>query len=231
MSLAAKLERVALKLLCRLASIGFPRDFESTTSEEQNTFGYILREILSEGRCSPRSAETAASVISFLMADWRSGDILINNRLSSSFRDALRKLGPELSELLSMWDGDYELAQWLLTCGQDAAATVWDEVLSRVEFWLLREHSRYTLKWLTILRTLLARSTERRIALINLEGVLAEQDADMSFEKWIGRVSAMLPESESEAFDEIASICALSLEASVSNEMSMGNPLLNQLQS
>ena len=114
-SLAPKLERASLKILSRLVSIGFPPDVTSTSCTDQYITKLVFREVLNEGRCSPRSCDTAASIITFLMTDWRSGDILINNRLTSSLHDSLQNFGPEISELLLMWDGDCDQTQWLLT--------------------------------------------------------------------------------------------------------------------
>ena len=225
-SLAPKLERAALKILSRLASIGFPPDVTSAGCTNQNITKLVFQEVLKEGRCSPRSYDTTASIITFLITDWRSGDILINNRLTSSLRDSVRSFGPETSELLLMWDGDCDQAQWLVTCGQDAAFSLWNEVLARLEFWLLRGHSRYTLKWLSALRALLARSTDRRLALVNLENALVERDVGLSFDKWIERISAMLPETEVEAFEEIDGICVLCEELASAEQtgVSTGEP-------
>ena len=219
LSLARKLERAALKILSRLASIEFLPDVTSTSCTDQNITKLVFQEVLNEGRYSPRNCDTAASIIAFLMTDWRSGDVLINNRLTSCLRDSLRCLAPEISELLLMWDGDCDQIQWLLTCGPDASLSIWNEVFARVEFWLLRGHSRYTLKWLSVLRELLARSTDRRLAVVNLENALVERDIGLSFDKWIERVSVMLPETEIEAFEEIDCIYALCRELASAEEI------------
>lgn len=206
---ASKLERASLKILSRLASAGFPSDITSTRCTRKSILDLILQEILNDGRCSPRNCDTACRILSFLVTDWRSGDILINNRLTNTFRELLCKFGPELSEMLLMWDGDCEYTGWLLSSGHDATMSVWDEVLSRVEFWVSRGHSRYTLKWFTVLRTLLARSIQITAALSDLETTLSERDVGLTFEYWIEKVSAMLPETEVESLEEIHVICAL----------------------
>jgi hypothetical protein len=209
LSLATKLERASLKILSNISSIGFPSDVTVTGSDNKIILELVLREVIMDGQYSPNNCATAVDLLNYLMTDWRSEDILINNRLTGSWRESLDKLGPELSELLLMWDGDCDQSRWCLGGGEDGSTLVWEEILSRVEFWVLKGHWIYTAKWLCALRTLLGSSTERMAAVIMLENILLERDPDMSLEKWIRTVSAMLPETDVDAFCEIEMICAL----------------------
>lgn len=209
LSLSSKLERSALKILSKLASTAFPPDITLGHSRSNSRVECILEEVVNEGRFSPGICETAADILSFLMTDWRSEDILINNRLTGTFRESLDKLVPEFSELLIMWDGDCEQSRWLLAGGQHATKIVWEEILSRIEFWMSRGHSRYVLKWLVVLRKLLSQSTERQAALADLDKGAAEKFHLMTFEKWLGRISDMMPETDAESIGEIDLISAL----------------------
>jgi hypothetical protein len=152
------------------------------------------------------------------MTEWKSGDNLINNRLTNAFHDSLRKCTPELSEMLFMWDGDYEPVRWLLSGVLDSAINLWDEILSRIEFWVSRGHSRYTLKWFVVLRTLLASSKARMVSVAQLGDVLSEREAGMSFEYWIERMSSLLPETEVDTCEEISVICALCREVTCAGD-------------
>jgi hypothetical protein len=225
LSLASKLERVSLQILSHFTSVGFPPDMARTASVNIDVTELVLSEILDEGRTSPGQCDTAASILSFLMADWRSEEILINNRLCGSLRESLRKCGPEFTEVLSIWDGNCQQSRWLLAGGRDITMRVWDEALSQVEFWLSRGHSRYTLKWLRVLRVLLARSGEKRSELVELGKIVSGRELGMTFEEWVENMSHILPEAEAECqneIDELRALCRgyLAKDSKVSTGMS-----------
>jgi len=209
LSAAAKLERGSLNVLSTMASVGFPPDVTESPFVDRDVMELILNEILSEGGCSPGSCDSAASILSFIMTDWRSEEILINNKLLGSLRKSLLKCGPEYSAQLYMWDGNCRQTRWLLAGGQEITMRVWEEILSRVEFWMSRGHSHYVLKWFGVLRILLGRSSERRVALIDLERVLIEREPGVTLEDWIENLARLIPETEIECLDEIKSIRAL----------------------
>lgn len=213
LSPAAKLERASLRMLSTISSAGFPSDVTASVNAE--VLEVIVNEILNEGGCSPASCDTAASILSFIMTDWRSEEILVNNRLVGSIGDSLRKCGPEYSEQLYMWNGSIQQStRWLLAGGREISMRVWEEVLSRVEFWVSRGHSRYVLKWFGVLHALLARSTERREALIDLETVLARRESRVTFDDWIENIANLLPDTALECLDKLKSIYALRQELS-----------------
>jgi hypothetical protein len=211
LSLASKLERACLKILSKLTSVRFLPDVDITTSGDKDIVELVLREILSEGQCSPRSCDTTRNILSFLTTEWKHRDIHINNRLLCPFHEVFCKYSPEFFELLQMWDGDYEHSMWLLRGSNDTMMSVWEEILSRIESWILKGHSRYTLKWVSIFRSLLARSAENNAALIALDNALSER-ADLSFEKWVEKISGLLPETDIETFNEITGLSALHRE-------------------
>ena len=218
LSAAAKLERASLNILSTMTSAGFPPDVTESASVDRDIMELILIEILGEGGCSPGSCDTAARILSFIMTDWRSEEILINNRLLGSLRESLRKCAPEYSEQLYMWDGNCQQSRWLLAGGQEIMMRVWEEVISRVEFWMKRGHARYVLKWLGVLRILLGRSSERRVALVDLERVLTERGPGVTLEDWIENLTRLLPETEVECLDELKSIRAFCRGLSVASD-------------
>ena len=209
LSLATKLERTCLRILSKITFIQFPNDVTHPGTNNPSVMDLVLSEVLKDGQCSPRSCTTAIDILAFLTTDWRSDEILINNRLANSCRESFQKLGPEYSELLSMWDGYFGQTAWWHGAAQNGSVIVWEEILSRVEFWVLRGHCFYTLKWLGVMRTFLEQSAERRAAVIGLEDALRERDPALSIETWIGTLAAMLPESEIASLDEIDIIYAL----------------------
>lgn len=213
LSLAFKLERECLRVLAKLASIRSLPDLDTTTSGDKDIVELVLHEILSEGQCSPRSCDTAGSILSFLTTEWKPRNILMSNRLLGFFQEMFHKHGPEFSELLQMWDGNREHSHWLLRGGNDTMMSMWEEILSRIEFWILKGHSRYTLKWVSVLRSLLVRSMENSAALVALDDALLQRDAGLSFEKWVDKISELLPETEMETFNEITALRPLRREA------------------
>ena len=209
LSLSAKLERASLKILSAMCSMGLPPDVAELVSVDADMLEFIFAQILDEGRYSPVSCDTAASVLSLISTDWKSREILINNRLLGSLRDSLRKCGPEFSEQLYMWDGSCHQSRWLTVGGQEITIRVWEEIISRVEFWVSRGHSRYILRWFGVLRNLLGHSAERRVACVDLERVLAERDSGVTLEDWMENLARQLPQTETECLDEMHSIRAL----------------------
>lgn len=209
LALNRKLEGAALKILASLVSVEFPTDITSISSLKPPVMEITLEELLTDGHYSPRSCETAAIVLNFLTTDWRSKDLLINNRLVGEFRECLTKLRPEVSEWLSMWDGNIQHAQWLLAGGQCVMMAVWEELISRAEFWIFKGHFKYILKWLTVLRSVLLMCKNRKMELTCLDNIVRERNPDMSFEMWIERISSILSESEAEILEEIEVIVML----------------------
>jgi hypothetical protein len=213
LSLVSNLVRASLKILSSLVSNEFPADITSIRSVNPRVMEITVEEVLKEGHYSPRSCETAAVILSFLITNWRSKDLLINNRLVGEFRDCLTKLRPELSEWLLMWDGDSLHTQWLLVGGQDVMMAVWEELISRAEFWICKGHFKYTLKWVTVLRTFLGICKNRSVQVACLADIVMERSTDVSFEMWIERMSSMLPETEVEILEELDVIVMLCQES------------------
>jgi len=207
LSLAAKLERTSLRIISTMSSAKFPQDV--TASVNTDVLELIVNEILCEGGWSPRSCDTAASILSFIMTEWKSDKIIVNNTLLGSIRESLRKCGPEYSEQLNMWNGSLQQSRWLLAGGRTVTMRVWEEVLSRAEFWMSRGHSRYALKWFGVLHTLLARSTERQEAIIGLDSVFAQREPRGTFDDWIENMADLLPEVAIDCIAKLNSICAL----------------------
>jgi hypothetical protein len=194
LSLASKLERACLRVLTNLAAVGFPSDLTLTSSMNHDTMEMTVRELLGQGCHSPRFCNTSGRFMCSLVNGWRSEEILINNRLVGEFRRCLQKLRPELSDWLSMWDGDSRHIQWMAVGGQEVMETVWDEIFSRIEFWVYRGHSRYALKWLGVLRSMLVQCKDRVSELDLLDYVVSTRYLGSSFETWMQRVFSMLPE-------------------------------------
>jgi hypothetical protein len=211
LSFAGKLQRRATKILSQLVSVGFPSDVTITNSTDTKAINLVFHELLKEGSYSPGNCSTSLSLLSFLTATWKSSEILVNNRLVNTCREVLDNLGPELADLLMMWEGDYEEVLWLFNVGEKQGMLVWDEILTRLEFWMMRGHSRYTLKWLIILRRLLGEVNDRRNALLGWENVVSERDGGQAggLPKLVARISDMLPDSEMENLDQIKAIYAL----------------------
>jgi hypothetical protein len=209
LSLARKLESATFKVLSSLASVALPTGLDSTQSVDSTALETIVAEVLGEWRCSPRTFDTAGSVLSRLMTGWRSQDILTNNIYVDTLRRCLAERQPELSELLSMWDGSDEHMSWMIAGGRAAMKVAWGEILSRVEFWLCRGHSRYVLKWFGVLRTMLSHCRGRLEDMISLENAVEEVNKDASFEAWLGRMASEVPESELRIFQEVQTIYIL----------------------
>jgi hypothetical protein len=206
-SLPSKAERAALRLLCRIASVGFPVSAEASESRDIHDIELVIQEVISEGSHSPKSYETSLAILSFLCTVWKSDDILISNRLSSAFLRSLRKFTPELSEMLLMWDGDCEQVLWLMRNSIEMEGCVWDEVISRVEFWTAKGHIRYLQKWLIVLRSLLLRQRSDSSA-IELESALASRGS-RSLEAWLEQIAALVSEADPDVLDEIMRIRCL----------------------
>lgn len=216
LSLASKLERTCLRVLTNLAAVGFPADLTLTSSVNRGTMEATIREILAQGCYSPRLCNTSGRVLCSLVNGWRSEEILINNRLFGEFRGCLQKLRPELSDWWSMWDGDSRHIHWMAVGGQELMETVWDEVFSRIEFWLYRGHCRYALKWLSVLRSILVQCKDKRSELELLNYVVAARYPGSSFESWMEGVFSMLPEPDVQT-PEMELVCKLCEDLAVGN--------------
>ena len=54
---------------------------------------------------------------------------------------------------------------------------------------------------------------ENSAALVALDDALLQRDAGLSFEKWVDKISELLPETEMETFNEITALRPLRREA------------------
>ncbi len=199
LSLSSKLERTCQRVLTNLAAIGFPSDLTLTSSMNRDTMEMTIRELLAQGCHSPSFCNTSGKILCSLVRGWRSEEILVNNQLVSEFRRCLQKLRPELSDWLSVWDGDSMHIQWMAVGGQEVMETVWDEVFSRIEVWVYRGHSRYALKWLGVLRSMLVQCKDKISELELLNYVVSARYLGSSFQTWMQRIVSMLPESDVES--------------------------------
>jgi hypothetical protein len=95
--------------------------------------------------------------------------------------------------------------------------TVWEEILSRVEFWLYRGHSRYTLKWLGVVSRVLVECKDKRSELEILNRIVSGRYIDSSFKSWIQRVLSLLPaaDAQSSEIEIVWSLC---------EDVALGNP-------
>lgn len=209
LSPASKLERASLRMLSTFVAVEFPSDVTLPVTTTQSTVELVVREILCQNGNSPRFCETSGRVLCFLISDWRSQEVLINNRLVGEFRNCLQNFQPEISNWLSMWDGDSRYIYWLLVGGQEVMETVWEEILSRVEFWLYRGHSRYTLKWLGVVSQILSACKNRSLELAVLDSIVSRRYADSTLGLWIHRVLSQLPaaEAQSPEMETVWSLC------------------------
>jgi hypothetical protein len=209
LSLGHRLENASLRVLVGLTSVALPVGVGAGPSVDTTAVEVVLNELLNEWKHSPRTFETAGNVLCLLMTSWRSQDILVNNVYVDTLRQALLGRQPELSELLLMWDGSLEHSAWMLGGGRAAMKVVWGEILSRVEFWLRRGHSRYLLKWFGVLRTMLAQCRTREEDMMSLEIAVEEANAGDSFEAWLETTASQLPELDGNIFHEIQAIYAM----------------------
>jgi len=189
-------EGAVLAILSTLVSVSSQSDFNSNSSQRIELAQIVICEILDEGRLSPYDFRVSVLCLSFLTPGWKSEEVLINNCLVSSVRRNLQNLLPELSNWLLMWDGDIGAVQWLRSTGQAPMMMLWAEVLSRVEFWIVKRHWTYSYKWLRSLRLLLASCIDREPEIQNLQAVVEEQHGDPSLKEWLNRISLELPSSE-----------------------------------
>jgi hypothetical protein len=206
-SLPSKAERAAFRLLSRIASVGFPVSAEALETRGIDDIELVIQEVISEGSHSPKSYETSLAILSFLCSVWKSDDILISNRLSSAFIRSLHKSTPELSEMLLMWDGDCEQVLWLMRNSNEIGSCVWDEVISRIEFWTAKGHFRYLQKWLIVLRSLLLRQGSASSAM-DLESAFASRGS-RSLETWLEQIAAFVSDADPDVSEEIMRIRCL----------------------
>jgi len=225
LSPASKLERACLRVLSSLAAVGFSSDPTLATPMNRSVLERTVREILCQGGLSPRLCNTSGRVLCSLIYGWRSHEVLINNRFVGEFRSCLQRLRPELIDWLSMWDGDSQHIRWLVVGGQEVMETVWEEVLSRVEFWLYRGHPRYTLKWLGVVSTMLVECTDKRAELELLDRIISNRYLDSSFRQWIQRVLPLSPAADAE-IPEMELVWALCEDLSVGNATELSHGIL-----
>jgi hypothetical protein len=208
-ALVSRLEMSVLSVLSRIFCSGFSSSVGFESHQQEKTMKFILLEILALGRLSPRDFDISATLMDFVIADWRSKEILVNNRFVGCIQICLSKLQPELAEWLSMWSGEISHVQWLSIGGENVRKLIWDEILGRLDIWLVKGHYKYTHKWLRSLRVLLAGYNPREREMHNLECVVRARQLDLSFEEWLRNVSSAIPRHEIECFEELRYICKL----------------------
>ena len=208
-SLAFKADRAALRLLFRIAAVGFPASAMISETAGVDDIELVIQEVITEGTQSPKSFDTSLALLSSLCTAWKSDDILVNNRLSGAFCRCLRKFIPELSEMLLMWDGDCDQILWLMRNATEMRPCVWGEVISRVEFWTAKGHLRYLQRWLIVMRTLLVRQGSVDTSVDDLQAAFVRCGAGRSFEAWLDQIATLVSEADIDIIEEINGIRSL----------------------
>ena len=208
-SVAFKADRAALRLLFRIASVGFPASAVISETTGVDDIELVIQEVITEGTQSPKSFDTSLALLSSLCTAWKSDDILVNNRLSGAFCRCLRKFIPELSEMLLMWDGDCDQILWLMRNATEMRPCVWGEVISRVEFWTAKGHLRYLQRWLIVMRTLLVRQGSVDTSVDDLQAAFVRCGAGRSFEAWLDQIATLVSEADIDIIEEINGIRSL----------------------
>jgi hypothetical protein len=191
-----QLESSILAVLTALVSSSCHLELTVNSSYEETAIEIVICEILRQGSLSPHEFKVSSRCLSHLTSGWKSKEVLINNYFVSKLRRVLRKLLPEISDWLLMWDGEYIDIGWLQLICEAPMSLVWAEVCSRIEFWVLKGHWIYARRWLRLLRLMLQRCEDGASGVQTLQTIIKEQANDLSMEDWLKRISLELPRSE-----------------------------------
>jgi len=170
----------------------------------------ILLELLNTGRLSPLDLNVSANILNFLVRDWKSKEILVNNRFIGCVHESLRKLQSEIGEWLEMWDGGIQHVLWLFSSPPDVARLAWEEMLSRMEHWFLKKHPRYAYKCLNTFHRLLVGCKTKNMDSVDLKAMLLDRQFATSFEAWSRGISEEIPDIATERSQELRVIWDLS---------------------